>query len=958
MTAEKPQYRQEHCCFRDRNPTVLQVNRMTEQETQEYELPANFIEIIGKQNHYVRLGLRTNQVTSQEIQDAWSVKSEAYQQARMQQVITFDQYKQALGLIEEAYKVLSAADSKRQYDKDLARAMRKTPTSTPRSPEDSFASRYTSEDLLSTGRRAKLYSAMDNKLNRRVLIKELHGSFVKTPEQISGFRDECTFFAASNATHLVKVLDYDEPSFRVVMEWLPSDLGSACQRRWAQDDRDFTPHEIREILRQSLHGLRVLHSRGWVHSRLSLTHLLLDDHGNIKLSITPGLRETSTAAVPSSDILHIAPEMLRPDVFGPLTPASDLYVLGFIALDLITRNKVMDRINPYSEEASSIQEQWYRWHASPIEILPSTADWMQSMPDDITKFLEAITNKQSSRRPPDAAAALRLLEELSGAVDGPIGASGMESELDQLPEDFGTVHLGTPPALHDAQYDASKATGIQQLKKIAIEWLHADPQRKWVAMSGIAAILLLLMTINSKPHNPPIQELAQTEESVEEFQDDFTMPPNVPRFPEDVPPVKPKQDSKPAEATPPVIKPDENPVKTRLVSIDVQGGAIKIDVDRKSPVIGKTNHWMLEPGVYSAIVEYGKSEKLTRAFRVPEGDGPYTLSIVPPDPNATVAVIKEQPVPKSVKSFRFDVGFDIVEGAATDYDKARKHLDIAHRLIRFLSYKTGELSPPKYLNTVPVEQARDPRISFLLAVHAYRRNNLQQAEKLCDESIQVIQIKRVPFVMPYQLMAHIYDCQQGKTGLSLSLIADSIFRLHTQNMELPSDTLKGLMEEQLWVFGKLYSHARENTTQPVDSLMDESLLLEILQINRSFAANPFQQGCDAYAARLESHRPKWMDERDYGISTNAYVGANASLSTRSDTLDQSLRSIFGDPDSKSLKSHGAKSPQSMEIPAPGRAISKQLHRRALAFDQDLSFLVERTRLTLPPPGSLPPVPKS
>jgi hypothetical protein len=177
-------------------------------------------------------------------------------------------------------------------------------------------------------------------------------------------------------------------------------------------------------------------------------------------------------------------------------------------------------------------------------------------------------------------------------------------------------------------------------------------------------------------------------------------------------------------------------------------------------------------------------------------------------------------------------------------------------------------------------------------------------------------------------------------------------------MELPSDTLKGLMEEQLWVFGKLYRHARENTTQPVDSLMDESLLLEILQINRSFAANPFQQGCDAYAARLESHRPKWMDERDYGISTNAYVGANASLSTRSDTLDQSLRSIFGDPDSQSLKSHGAKSPQSMEIPAPGRAISKQLHRRALAFDQDLSFLVERTRLTLPPPGSLPPVPKS
>jgi serine/threonine protein kinase len=924
---------------------------MNNEQTEEEGLPANFLEILTNQNFYVRLGLRTNQVDLKVIAEAWTGKRTGFEQARLENVITYEQYGQAVKLLDEAYILLSDSVKRKAYDKALYAAMKKTKKDIAASPSDVFASRYRIESVVQEGRRAKLYEARDLRIDRKVLIKELHSAWVRTDEQIQRFRDECGFYAGSNATHLVKVLDYDEKSFRVVMEWLPDHMGHASRKRWT-DEQDFSPNEIREFLRQCLRGLQVLHSRGWVHGRLSPSHLLLDDHGNIKLSITPGLRESSIATAPTSDITHIAPEMLRPDVFGPVTPASDLYVLGFIALDLITRNKVVDRIDATHEETASEQERWYRWHASPVEILPSAAEWMHGIPEDLVGILEMLTNKQLSKRPLNAGAALKTLEELaSGAGASAFGSGSPVSQHDCLPDDFGAVHLGAPPSLHDAQYSEPTKGAWQEFKQLSRDWVNANPKRKWLAIGSVlAASLLLISALKPSPGEEDIVVTKLVSEKEEPLVLDDGE--SVIRFPiadrnegldEDAEDPEGKIGHKNQEKRV-ADKPAEKPSRLRDVTIEIEGSTARVSVLDHKPVAAIDRRWQLEPGQYTATVEYGNDQSRVHRFRVPEGQGPYTLSIVLPTGEPVVESVTESPKWQP-KSFRADIEFDIVGVAQHDYIRADQLRETAYRLINYLSYG-NERTKPK-LAAVEYVRNRDPRISLLLAVQAYRDNKLDDASKLCEESIAVLETNEVPFVLPYQLLVHIHDAKGvAKIQNSLTITSNSIFKLHQRYLKTREEHVKRLIAEQLWVFGKVVKHAEESTTQNVLALIDSSKYLELLALNEQFEDNPFEQGIAEYESRLEGYRPHWID---LSVESGKHREelARTSAGNRSSKGNRTARYIDYLRGPSDATAATAPVVDNLIYPQPGRALREQMNRRALSMDHDLSFVVSRVQLTLP-----------
>lgn len=925
---------------------------MTTSDTQTMEIPTNFLELIESYNHYKRLGFNTNQVELDAIHAAWSLKCVAFEQACVDNLITAEECQRGLQLIEVAYKTLADESARRKYDKELFRAQKKSKVVAVK-PAEAFAARYLTESLLTSGRRAKLWVAIDQRLNRKVLIKELHPSLVRTEDQVKQFREECSFYAASNATHLVKVLDYDEQSFRVVMEWLPSHMGEVSRRQWAEQDRDYTPNEIREILRQCLRGLQVLHSRGWVHGRLSLGHLLLDDHGNVKLSITPGLRESSIAAVPSSDITHIAPEMLRPDIFGPVSPASDLYVLGFLMLELITRNRVMEFIDPASDEHRSEQEQWYRWHAAAMESLPTTAEWMHGMPEDIIRFVEALTNKQAGKRPVNATAALQLLEELNLAAR-PLGNGQFDTSNSESPNwaDLSAEQMGAPPALHDAQFDDSSLTGWQSIKQATMDWLDANPQRKWIVLGSAASLAVCFVSFVITPEKnreKPVQLVQEKVEQEEPF--DVVRAPRFPLEPvQDLAaksPVSDRTAEKPAKDEGKVVS-DTKP--GRIVSIEVDGvRAGRVMVESKQSIAGKGNTWHLEPGHYTANIEYDRNQVLKRNFRVPAGEGPYTISIVLPDVVTSAPTRVETPEPIQLRPFRTDVPFDFVGVSPQDYERSERLSAISQNLIDYLEYDFGDDAREKpSLNTLDRRENRDPRLSTLLAICAYRENKLQVAAELCEESIKVIEQNELPFVLPYQLLIHIHDCQH-ETKKSVSLAAKSVKKRCEQYKADPTDDNRGLLMEQLWVFGKVAAHAVANTGKSIADQIDHVDYLEIVEINKKIPEDPLLQGHAEYASRTKQTRPVWMAE-----SNRSSWGR-----TRGNTWG-----TYGSSSGDTTQSHAkgadesAKSDQSQFVAAPGRRLANHLQRRALTFDHSLSFLVERIRATLPPASKVKMLSKS
>jgi hypothetical protein len=354
--------------------------------------------------------------------------------------------------------------------------------------------------------------------------------------------------------------------------------------------------------------------------------------------------------------------------------------------------------------------------------------------------------------------------------------------------------------------------------------------------------------------------------------------------------------------------------------------------------------WQLEPGQYTAMIEIAQDQSRVHRFRVPEGVGPYAISIVLPEVEPKTQSVADSPTWQP-KSFRADIEFDIVGVGQHDYTRADQLRDTAYRLINYLSYG-NEKTKPK-LAAFEYVRNRDPRISLLLAVQAYRDNKLEEATKLCEESIAVVETNEVPFVLPYQLLVHIHDSKGvAKIQNSLTITSNSIFKLQQRYLRSRDEHVKRLIAEQLWVFGKVVKHAEESTTQNVITMMDSSKYLELLALNEQFQDNPFEQGVAEYESRLEGSRPHWMD---LSISSSKHreevaKTAMANRATKKTRSPWSLDYLRGSVEPTPMVAPVA---YNMIYPQPGRSLREQMNRRALSMDHDLSFLVSRVQLTLP-----------
>src|SRR5438094_10516032 len=96
---------------------------------------------------------------------------------------------------------------------------------------------------------------------------------------------------------------------------------------------------VRSVLRQALISLARLKKNGQVHGDIRPANLHAGADGTIRLAEpTDGAGDTNTigtiAARPQVSAKYVAPEKLKAD-FGPAGPASDLYCLGFTALELL-----------------------------------------------------------------------------------------------------------------------------------------------------------------------------------------------------------------------------------------------------------------------------------------------------------------------------------------------------------------------------------------------------------------------------------------------------------------------------------------------------------------------------------------------------------------------------------------------------------------------------------------------
>ncbi len=264
-----------------------------------------------------------------------------------------------------------------------------------------LADRYRIEALVARGGMARVYRALDERLDRDVAVKVLAPPYSDDENFTERFLGEARAAASLSHPSLVHVYDSgsDGAAHYIVMELLD-------RHRTLRDvltERGKLPvGEVLRIGRELLAGLRVVHDRGLVHCDVKAANVMLGP-GPAKL-IDFGIAQPPHDGIEGETSIGTLQAMSPEQLHGEaLTPASDLFSLGVVLYEALT-----GRV-PYAG-------------TTPAEISAAHEKGRVISPSDIAEGLPPRLDAvilQSLRRDPrgrfrSAAAMSRAIEVVSG----------------------------------------------------------------------------------------------------------------------------------------------------------------------------------------------------------------------------------------------------------------------------------------------------------------------------------------------------------------------------------------------------------------------------------------------------------------------------------------------------------------------------------------------------------------
>ncbi|AHH95203.1 serine/threonine-protein kinase [Kutzneria viridogrisea] len=202
-----------------------------------------------------------------------------------------------------------------------------------RQEQDLLAGRYRLGALLGEGGVARVYRAVDVRLNRLVAVK----LFRPTLDEVGRrrFAQEARVLGTLRHPGLVKLFDAGTDGDRayLVMELVD---GATLLDRLC--DQPLGPAEVAELGATLAQALTYVHARGVVHRDVKPSNILLDSDGAPHLADFGFARAVDATAVsPTGQIVgtaaYLAPEQVRGE---PVGPAADVYALGLVLLECLT----------------------------------------------------------------------------------------------------------------------------------------------------------------------------------------------------------------------------------------------------------------------------------------------------------------------------------------------------------------------------------------------------------------------------------------------------------------------------------------------------------------------------------------------------------------------------------------------------------------------------------------------
>jgi serine/threonine protein kinase len=210
--------------------------------------------------------------------------------------------------------------------------------------------RYRIEEQIGRGGMGAVYRAYDKNTDRQVAVKLILD--VSSPDAIALFDKEWRILSELQHVNVVSMTDRGEfrdgfmtrPYF--VMPFL---RGKTLQQRIADSSTPLTVEEVVDIISAAAAGLHAAHLKGVVHRDVKPSNIFTLDSGSVVV-IDFGVvhfSEKGDITTIKGTTPYIAPELFDPDRKDVPSPRSDLFSLGVVCYEALTRTQ------PFSHETTT-----------------------------------------------------------------------------------------------------------------------------------------------------------------------------------------------------------------------------------------------------------------------------------------------------------------------------------------------------------------------------------------------------------------------------------------------------------------------------------------------------------------------------------------------------------------------------------------------------------------------------
>jgi len=377
---------------------------------------------------------------------------------------------------------------------------------------------YRLDALLGQGGMARVYRALDVRLDRWVAIKVIDASFRSDSDYMARFEREARAIAQLEHPHIVSLYRYGEVEglLYMAMRYVEGMSLDTLLASYHREGKLIPVAEAHRVIQQVCQALDYAHSRGVIHRDIKPANIMLDKQGNAFLTDF-GLAlvaEVGTRGEIFGTPHYIAPEQAMSSAGA--VAQSDLYAVGVILFEMFTGELPFDAASALDVAMLHMSEP----PPPPREIRPDLQPELEAV---ILKALE----KEPEARYQSGAELVRALDQALKAtsqVSLPLPPPGMS-----IPQRVGVslaerplppVPAGVPPtpalnvplkesrAEAEAPFNATAAPPLASLKK-SRPLVYAGVGLGLLLMVGVGLILAVALAFFLLGHNSDPDEAAE-----------------------------------------------------------------------------------------------------------------------------------------------------------------------------------------------------------------------------------------------------------------------------------------------------------------------------------------------------------------------------------------------------------------------------------------------------------------